>query len=106
MDHSHLNAVAREQQLDEIVTAYLEALELGLAPDRSGWLSRYPELAAELHEFFAEQDRLERLACPLRQALRAAVPPDGRPAGEGEGPPLGLLGDFRIVREVGRGGMG
>ena len=48
MDRSHLSAVEREQLLDEIVTAYLKALEEGQTPDRREWLNRHPELAGEL----------------------------------------------------------
>src|SRR5271166_2804280 len=91
-----------EQRLDEVATAYLKALEVGQMPDRQGLLDRYPELAAELREFFADQDRIDRLAAPLRpmvQAGHAASPTDAT-----TGPP-NPLGDFRILREVGRGGM-
>ena len=91
----------REQRLDEIVTAYLKAVEQGQAPDRREWLERHPDLADELEEFFEEQDRLERLAAALRGGLELADRVDA----EGTNCPE-LLGDFRIVREVARGGMG
>jgi serine/threonine protein kinase/Flp pilus assembly protein TadD len=102
MDHSHLSTMEREQLLDEIATAYLKAVEQGQAPDRREWLGQYPELAGELREFFAEQDRLERLARPLR-VVATVVSPQGGDAGVCC---PGMLGDFRIVRELGRGGMG
>ena len=73
MERSHPSVVEREQLLDEIATAYLKALEQGLAPDRREWLGRHPELAAELEEFFAEQDRLEKLAAPLRACATDAL---------------------------------
>src|SRR5205823_13688278 len=60
----------------------------------------YPELAADLEACLAS----------LEFIRRAAVKPGALAAGrdaEGElGPSQGTLGDFRIVREVGRGGMG
>src|SRR5262249_13564202 len=95
----------RETLLDEIVTNYLRAVGTGENPNRQELLERHPELSAELNEFFADQDRLARLAAPLRlaaQAARADTPLDPLT----DGPAPGLLGDFRIVREVGRGGMG
>jgi serine/threonine protein kinase len=61
-------------------------------------------LAAELAQFFEDQDALGVLATSPRQR-----PPAGLPAGPAPGggaAELGQLGDFRIVRQVGRGGMG
>jgi serine/threonine protein kinase/tetratricopeptide (TPR) repeat protein len=81
----------REQRLDEVVFQYLREAEAGRAPDRRVWLARYPEWAAELAEFFANQDRIDGEAAPLRSLI---------------GPVPSPLGDFRLLREVGRGGMG
>jgi eukaryotic-like serine/threonine-protein kinase len=81
--------------LDAVVTEYLKALEAGEAPDRDEWLARHPTLADELAEFFADLDGVDQLARPLRQI---AAPVSGEVHG--------TLGDFRIMREVGRGGMG
>jgi serine/threonine protein kinase/Tfp pilus assembly protein PilF len=82
----------REQLLDEVVTAYLREVTAGQTPDRKELLARHPVLAAELAEFFADQDDVQRWATPLR--IVAAIQAEG------------TLGDFRIVREIGRGGMG
>ena len=57
----------REQLLDEVLFAYLREAEGGGTPDRRGWLQRYPDLAAELTAFFANQDRIDGMASPLRQ---------------------------------------
>jgi RNA polymerase sigma factor (sigma-70 family) len=56
------------------------------------YLRRYPQFAAELAQCIADWKRFPRPDAP------AAAPPPL--------PECGLLGDFRIVREVGRGGMG
>ncbi|MCI0456437.1 MAG: serine/threonine protein kinase [Gemmataceae bacterium] len=71
---------------------YLAELEAGRKPDRQAYCARYPELAAALVECFDGID--------LAQALRPTVPP---PQPEY---PANPLGDFQILREVGRGGMG
>ena len=60
---------ARNERLCEILGAYYEAAATGREPDRADWLARHPEFAAELGEFFDEQDRLGRLAAPLREAI-------------------------------------
>src|SRR5262245_23888526 len=101
----------RERLLDEVATAYLKAIEAGEAPDRDEWLARYSEVGADLEAFFADQEALARLAGPLRAVARAArgeapVPGPGAPEGSPQLPTSGTLGDFRILGEVGHGGMG
>jgi serine/threonine protein kinase len=79
---------------------YLAAAEKGTAPPREEFLARYPELAEDLD------------ACleALRFIGRAAQGPRSVAAGlaQVELPEQtpGQLGDFRLLREVGRGGMG
>jgi serine/threonine protein kinase len=105
MNELHDNA-EREQNWTEVLVACLESAEPGRAPDREALLARYPEFAQELEQFFANRERLDRLAGPLREAVRPKPAADGREAATGALPENSLLGDFRIVREVGRGGMG
>ncbi len=103
--------VDRDERLDEVVTAYLDALDNGRCPDRSDWLAQYPDLASELVEFFADLDRVERLAAPL-QAL--ASPPSTSTPAPDETPFLNghvrewarSFGDYELICEIGRGGMG
>jgi len=87
---------SQEERLQEVIAAYLRDVEADRNPDQAEILARHPELAGELQSFFAGQEHIGRLAAPLRQVVE--TPPD---AGI-----TGTLGDFRIVREVGRGGMG
>jgi eukaryotic-like serine/threonine-protein kinase len=84
----------RERQLDEAVAAYAKAAHAGQAPDPQEWLARHPTLAPELAEFLADRAHLERVAAPLCAALPQARPP-GR-----------ALGDYELLEEMGRGGMG
>jgi hypothetical protein len=92
-----------EARVIEILERYMEALEAGDAPPREALLAEHTDLA----------DRLKSALAGLhfvRRAKRPGPPPD-RPAGKAPaGDDAALegreLGDFRIVREVGRGGMG
>ncbi len=66
------SASEREKRLNEVLAAYVEAVEAGQQPKQEEWLARYPDLAGELADFFANQKRMAELAGPLRPAN---VPP-------------------------------
>src|SRR5438552_536592 len=74
---------------------YLAELEAGRRPNRQAYLARYPDVAAELEECLEGIDL-------VHGAGRALVPP---PPLEPEFP-VSTLGDFQLLHEIGRGGMG
>jgi eukaryotic-like serine/threonine-protein kinase len=83
---------------------YQEALDAGHTPDRQEFLDRHPDLASVLAECldglaFVHQMR-PRLQQPSLSRAEIAT------FQEEDIQPEGQLGDFRIVRELGRGGMG
>ena len=93
----------REQRLNDALVACLEAVEGGRPVPEV--IAGYPEFCVELRQFFATREQIGRMARP----------DDGRtgpPAPLHASDPLatalegGCLGDFRLVAEVGRGGMG
>jgi serine/threonine protein kinase/tetratricopeptide (TPR) repeat protein len=83
---------------------YLAAVETGDPPDRQEFLRRHAEIQEELGRCL---DGLEfiRAAVPATP-LPAAGPAPTSLAMGAEGYPASPLGDYRILREVGRGGMG
>jgi hypothetical protein len=83
----------RERLLDEVVTAYLKEAGGGRTADPDAWLARYPELASELKEFLADRAAVERLAVPLRSVAPAGLPTEA-------------VGDYVLLEEIARGGMG
>jgi serine/threonine protein kinase len=101
-----------EERLNEVLLAYVEALQAGREPDRCQLLAAHPDLRPDLEAFFASHDEVERLAAPLRQAAAGGSDSGRAPGTEAEDDPaahvadIGQLGDFRLLREIGRGGMG
>jgi tetratricopeptide (TPR) repeat protein len=101
-----------EEDLDELIVRYLEAVERGEAPDRSEWITRNPAFAAQLAEFFADYDRLKPWTETLREAARSAdalsitrTHLDQRASVVG-GTPGESFGDYEKLEEIARGGMG
>src|SRR5262249_44000509 len=67
------------------------------------FLACYPELAAELADCLSGLEFVHAVAPALSGAAARSAAAGDRGAGMPPGTPLG---DFRLVREVGRGGMG
>jgi eukaryotic-like serine/threonine-protein kinase len=90
-----------DPRVAEVVQAYLTELEQGARPDREGYLRRFPELEGAIAQCLDGLD-LVRATAP-----RPSVAGQRRGAWEqpSEFTPR-ELGDFQILRELGRGGMG
>ena len=97
-----LNDSVCDGPLDRVIAAYLDALQAGQAPDREELLRRHPQWARELQSFFADHDRVQALA---GQVL-APVTPSGAAAPPSGGTPVQRWGEFELLEEVARGGMG
>jgi len=97
----------------EVETALDEGIGLCLDPlanraDLVEWLTRHPELAGELADGLAASAKVERLMAPLREIppreqLTIGYDEDSTATGE---PALLEFGDFELLDELGRGGMG
>jgi WD40 repeat protein/serine/threonine protein kinase len=82
-----------EPRVLQAVEEYMAALEAGRAPDRDEFLTRHASIAGRLGDYL---DGLELIARAGPQAATEA----------GDLAEAEPLGDFLLVRELGRGGMG
>src|SRR5262245_9427056 len=80
-------SVKTATSLVRLLDGYMADLQAGRAPDRGRLLADHPAIAADLEHCLAGIDFIHRAV--------------GDAGGESA-----QLGDFRIIREVGRGGMG
>jgi outer membrane protein assembly factor BamB/tRNA A-37 threonylcarbamoyl transferase component Bud32 len=96
------NLSVRDQLVNEAIAAYLKEAEGGQAPDRSAFLARYPDLTEELTAFLADHDRFAQAAGPVAPpGVATNVPmPDSDSA------IVRYFGDYQLLEEVARGGMG
>ena len=70
-------------------------------PDRSQYFTRYPDLASQLSDYFDGIDMLQQGAKALSSGGRVGAAPIDPGLRQGD-----RLGEFQLIREIGRGGMG
>jgi serine/threonine-protein kinase len=106
MKNDQPHPLDKEDRLGAALARCLEAVDRGEA-DLPSLLLEYPEFATELVEFFDDQVRVERLAAPLR-GTGSIQPGETRAdaAAPGAAVPPRSIGDYEILDELGRGGMG
>src|SRR6516165_6246423 len=92
---------SRDEVLERLAADFVERHRQGKHPPLSEYTDRYPDLAADIRDLFPALVQIEKLK-PAHDATGAFVPA----AASGDSAKLERLGDYRIVREVGRGGMG
>src|SRR5262245_14344791 len=95
------DATSDHGPVDRLAEEFVSRHRRGEDPSLSEYVGRYPEWADEIRELFPALLMMERLK-PASDEL-SSHPPGG--AGEAGRLPE-RLGDYRILREVGRGGMG
>ena len=107
---------AREDDLDSVIAEYLQAVESGQTPDREAFLARHADLADELAEFLDDREYFGQLAARFVGAPAAfedtkphgGIPSTGEPesATTHAGSMPRRVGDYELLEEIARGGMG
>ena len=89
--------------LERLAAEFLDRRRRGENPSPSGYADQYPQWADQILEFFPALELMEGLKPGSRRPDRFAHPAR---AGTAVAPQLQQLGEYRILREIGRGGMG
>src|SRR5262249_52847217 len=91
---------SQRHPVEELAEEFAGRLRRGERPALSEYVRRHPDLAHEIRELFPALAALEQLKPGPAEATGpvTVAGPDGVP--------LGRLGDYHLLREVGRGGMG
>jgi serine/threonine protein kinase/WD40 repeat protein len=93
---------ATRNQFEQLAEEFVARFRRGEHPAISDYCARFPEHADEIRELFPALVMMEKIAPSVSEArcageftgdVRTPVPCDG-------------FGDYRIIREIGRGGMG
>src|SRR6516164_7447203 len=83
--------------LNRLADEFAARQRRGEQPSLREYCDRYPELAEDIRSLFPAMVELELAKADAGPELAVS---------ETKAPPVSLLGDFRLLREVGRGGMG
>jgi WD40 repeat protein len=90
------SSAGRDILLNRLADDFAARYRRGERPALREYLDKYPELADDIRDLFPALVGMEQ----VKEDRQAIEPPVGLL------PPLEQLGDFRIVREIGHGGMG
>jgi len=118
----------REERVGEAVAWYFQAVEAGRPPEPTEFLARFPDLRPELESFLVDKAAFDRAvepaADPNTNRLLAATqgpatidhvplgdeathpPPDPQQTAEGSLGSVRYFGDYELLSEIARGGMG
>ncbi|MCA9166569.1 MAG: protein kinase, partial [Planctomycetales bacterium] len=90
---SDLNRLSCEELLGQAASEYFEEIAAGQSPDIEAYAKRYPTVASHIRRTFPAMQFVRDTKVHASDHVEVELPQE-------------CLGDFRILREIGRGGMG
>jgi hypothetical protein len=94
-------ATSSREPVEELAESFLARYRHGARPSLTEYVAAHPDLADEIRDLFPALVEMEGLKCEPGE-------PTGLhgPTARGPGATPTWLGDYRILRMIGRGGMG
>src|SRR5262249_47310658 len=99
---NHGDSPSGRDPVERLAESFLGRYRRGERPSLTDYIAAHPDLADEMRELFPALVELEGLKPGIDETVDRGPAPGPSP---GRALPE-TLGDFRIVREIGRGGMG
>ncbi len=93
---------SRDALLEQLAEEFVQRHRRGERPTPAEYADRYPDLAADIRDLFPTLVQIEGLRPQAGERTGDFVPPSG----SSNGPIPDRLGEYRILRELGQGGMG
>ncbi len=106
-DQSTAHNSDHQAKLERVLAEYLHSVEQGQPFDRQALVAANPDLADDLQSFFHNRDSMNRLAEPLKAAVDAPTLLSSLEAAPAQsGITVRYFGDYELLDEIARGGMG
>src|SRR5689334_16996413 len=109
MTHDKTEPDNDDPRLNRVLAEFLDAERLGQAANEADLVKQHPDLAGPLRSFFADRAQFQKLAGSIA-ARKTNLPPgdvtvgaDAKPNGSKA---IRYFGDFVLLQELARGGMG
>src|SRR5215831_304949 len=93
------SAAPEQDPLDRLAEEFAQRYRRGERPSLTEYTKKHPDLAEQIRDLFPALAVMEELGSIAEE------PPSGR-ARLGQGRIPQQLGEYRLIRELGRGGMG
>ena len=118
MSTNNFDSSSLPDALGPILESFLARLRRGEHPSIKEYADRHPDLAAQILEVFPPLAEMELAGMSADASLQPAASATDAPGATGDrgtrsrpadaagDPPFERLGDYRIIREIGGGGMG
>lgn len=94
-----------EQQFESLADQYVEQLRVGTAPPIDEFAEQHPGLADRIRRLFPILQMMEQQGSDCSDYSESSLLAEEMKL-LSQLPPLKKLGDYRLIRELGRGGMG